>query len=209
VSGDYCDLWMRADEPGTLYFAVGDVSGKGVAASLLMAHIQAAFRSLVETGAPLAELVRRVDRRLLEASIPSHYATLVCGRAGADGLVEIVNAGHCPPLVARGTAVDAIGATGYPIGLIGEDAYEVARLRMADGDALLLYTDGVTEARGPGREEYGQARLEGLLTRRMVESTPRRLVRSVRGDVGRFVGDSAPEDDLTVLALRRSANGAG
>ncbi len=207
VSGDYCDLWVRPDEPGVLYFAVGDVSGKGVAASLLMAHIQAAFRSLLETGTPLADLVRRVDRRLLDASIPSHYATLVCGRAGADGRVEIVNAGHCPPLVARGAAVDAIGPTGYPIGLVGEETYDVARFRMEEGDALLLYTDGVTEARGPGREEYGQERLESLLARRTVDSTPRRLVRAVRGDLGRFVGDSALADDVTVLALRRSTSG--
>ncbi len=208
VSGDYCDLWTVPREGGAVYFAVGDVSGKGVAASLLMAHIQAAFRSLLDAGMPLADLVGRVNRRLLEASIPTHYATLACGRAGADGRVEIVNAGHCPPLVARGSVIDSIGPTGYPIGLVGEHDYEVSHAQMDDGDALVLYTDGLTEALGPDGEEYGQQRVERLLAERARATTPRRLVLAVRGDVTRFIGDSARADDVTVLVLRRSTNGS-
>ncbi len=209
VSGDYCDLWARPDETGTVYFAVGDVSGKGIAASLLMAHIQAAFRSLLESGTPLAELVGRVNRQLLQAAIPSHYATLVCGRASASGRVEIVNAGHCPPLVARRNSVDAVGATGYPIGLVGEHPYDVAQVQLDEGDALVLYSDGLTEARGADGEEYGQERIERLLAERMRGSAPRQIVREVRADMVRFLGDAARADDLTILALRRSGNGRG
>jgi sigma-B regulation protein RsbU (phosphoserine phosphatase) len=203
VSGDYCDLWVRSDEADTVYFAVGDVTGKGVAASLLMSHIQAAFRALAEAETPLADLVGRVNRQLLRAEIPSHYATLVCGRAGADGRVEIVNAGHCPPLVARGGAVDAVGPTGYPIGLVGEHLYDVTHLALEEGDTLVLYSDGLTEARGPGGEEYGQERLESLLSRRTNGTTPRSLVRAIRGDLIEFLGGSEHADDLTLLVLRR------
>src|SRR5262245_27272761 len=205
VSGDYCDLWMRSDDADTIYFAVGDVTGKGLAASLLQSHIQAAFRALFEAETPLAELVGRVNRQLLKASIPSHYATLACGRAGAHGLVEIVNAGHCPPLVARGGAVDAVGPTGYPIGLVGEHPYDVARLTLGEGDTLVLYSDGLTEARGSGGEEYGQERLESLLSRRTNGTAPRGLVRAIRGDLVEFLRGSTHADDLTVLVLRRSS----
>jgi sigma-B regulation protein RsbU (phosphoserine phosphatase) len=204
VSGDYCDLWVSPDDPDTMYFAVGDVSGKGVAASLLMAHLQAAFRALLGARVPLADLVARVNRQLLEASIPTHYATLACGRARADGRVELVNAGHCPPLIARGTGVDRVGPTGFPIGLLSEKPYEVTSLELAQGDALVLYTDGLTEARRPDGEEYGEQRVERLLAQRSTAGAPRHIVQAVRGDLAGFLGDSARTDDLTLLALRRA-----
>jgi sigma-B regulation protein RsbU (phosphoserine phosphatase) len=208
VSGDYCDLWGGTNhEAGIVHFAVGDVSGKGIAPSLLMAHIQAAFRSLLEVGMPLAELVGSVNRRLLQASLSSHYATLVCGRAGLDGRVEIVNAGHSPPLVVQGAAVGAVGATGYPVGLVGDHPYDVTNFRLEEGDALVLYSDGVTEARGPQDEEYGQERLERLLSERGEGLSPRHLVRAIRDDVGRFRVDPTRVDDLTILVLQRSRAG--
>lgn len=205
VSGDYCDLWVHPDESGTVFFAVGDVSGKGVAASLLMAQLQATFRSLLGTGMPLAELVRKVDRQLLAASIPTHYATLVCGRATDDGTVEIVNAGHCLPLVVRPTGVEAIRSTGFPIGLLEDKPFEVERIALGEHDSLVLYTDGLTEARRPDGTEYGQERIEKLLQTR-AGTAPRPLVQAIRQDLAEFLGDGSRSDDLTVLVLRR-ANG--
>jgi sigma-B regulation protein RsbU (phosphoserine phosphatase) len=206
VGGDYCDLWKRPQEDGTVYFAVGDVSGKGVAASLLMAHLQAAFRSLAAAELPLSELVTRINRQLLQVNIPSHYATLVCGRAGRDGRVELVNAGHCPPLVAGAGGVRSIGSTGFPVGLFADRPYEVSSVSLGDGDTLVLYTDGLTEARGPDGSEYGQARVEELLARRAGALAPRELVQSVRTDLDEFLAGSPRADDLTLLALQR-ANG--
>jgi phosphoserine phosphatase RsbU/P len=206
VSGDYCDLWQRPEEPGTVYFAVGDVSGKGVAASLLMAHLQAAFRSLVGAGVPLPELVSRVNRQLLQASLPSHYATLACGRASAGGDVEIVNAGHCPPLVVRRHRIESVGSTGFPIGLVEERPYGVTRLRLAPAEALVLHTDGITEARRGDGEEYGQERLERALAG-AADRSPRVLVHALRSDVAAFVAGAPPADDTTVLALGRSVGG--
>ncbi|MDH3197939.1 MAG: serine/threonine-protein phosphatase [Candidatus Krumholzibacteria bacterium] len=209
VSGDYCDLWRQPDDPNTVYFAVGDVAGKGVAASLLMAHLQASFRSLVGAGLPLAELVARVNEQLVRATIPTHYATLAFGRAGAGGEVEIVNAGHCPPLVVRAGAVEALAPTGFPVGIVSDRPYEVTRLELRDDDALLLYTDGLTEAERFDGDEYGQTRVEQLLSRRSSHTAgARQLVQAVRGDLEAFLGDAKRADDLTVMALRR-ANGAG
>ena len=202
VSGDYCDLWKRPGDDGTVYFAVGDVSGKGVAASLLMAHLQAAFRSLLGAGVPLTELVERVNRQLLQAGISTHYATLACGRVGRGGRVEIVNAGHCPPLLVRDGRVEEIGATGFPVGLLADRPYELHTLDLSRGDALLLYTDGLTEARSPGDDEYGSERLVKLLSRNGVVSS-REIVDRVRQDLAAFMNGASRLDDLTILALRK------
>lgn len=205
VSGDFCDLWVRPEGDDTLYFAVGDVAGKGIAASLLMAHLQSAFRSMIGADVPLPELVGRMNRQLLGASIPSHYATLACGRATSDGRVEIVNAGHCPPLLARGPSVERVAATGFPVGLVEERPYDVVRLQLDPGDTLLLYTDGLSEARLPSGEEYGEARIERELAERARDSAPRQLVRGLREALAGFLGGTQRGDDLTLLALRRAA----
>src|SRR6267143_331059 len=115
VSGDYCDA--VSGDGGSLYFAIGDVSGKGVTASMLMAHLHATLRALVPLNLPLDQLVTRASSLFCESALPSHFATLVLGRAGRSGDVEICNAGHVPPLVARGREVARIASTGIPIGM--------------------------------------------------------------------------------------------
>ena len=204
VSGDFCDLWVPPGDAEFVCFAVGDVAGKGVAASLLMAHLQAAIRSMIDADVPLPDLVRRVNRKLLGASIPTHYATLACGRAHANGLVEIVNAGHCPPLVLRALGIDRVHATGFPVGLVDERPYEVARLRLDPGDTLLLYTDGLSEARLPSGEEYGEGRIERALAAHAGAGRPRHIVRELRRDLDSFLGETPRDDDLTLLVLRRA-----
>ena len=95
VGGDYCEL-IVLDDGKSFFFAVGDVAGKGVAASLLMTHLSAIFRSLLSLDLSLADVVSRANRLFCESTAPAHYATLVCGRATANG-VELCNAGHCRP----------------------------------------------------------------------------------------------------------------
>jgi sigma-B regulation protein RsbU (phosphoserine phosphatase) len=203
VSGDYCDFWKQPGGDGAVFFAIGDVSGKGVAASLLMAHLQAAFRAQPGTDEPLTELVARVNRQLMDASIPTHYATLVCGRASRDGRIELVNAGHCLPLLVRADGVEAIPSTGLPVGLYADRPYGAARIELAAGDALVLYTDGLSEARRPDGAEYGQEGIERHL-RRGRGHTARQLVHALRSDLAEFLGDGSRSDDLTILALQRS-----
>ena len=101
VSGDYCDLVSFEGEDEGLLFVIGDVSGKGVAASMLMSHLHAIFHSLVSFDLSVAQLVERVSRLMCESTLPTHFATLICGKAAKDGKVEICNAGHLPPLVSR------------------------------------------------------------------------------------------------------------
>lgn len=204
VSGDYCDILGARDDKGDLYFAMADVSGKGIAAALLMAHLNASFRSLIQVGLPLQEIVARQNRMLLETNLPSHYATLVCGRADASGRLEICNAGHCPPLVARRGGVDALGTTGYPIGMIGDRSYAVLAEQLAAGDTLLLYTDGLIEARNGGDDEFGQARLTEVLGRHR-ESAPRALADACLGELRSFLDGAPRHDDLSLMVIRRES----
>jgi len=103
VSGDYCDL--VSNETGDLFFLLGDVSGKGIAASMLMAHLHAIFRSLITLDLPVDQLVERANQVFANCTLPAYYATLVCGRARRSGAIELCNAGHCPPLLISKSAV--------------------------------------------------------------------------------------------------------
>jgi phosphoserine phosphatase RsbU/P len=109
VSGDYCDL-IPSD--GQLLFLLGDVSGKGVAASMLMAQLHALFRSLTQMSLPLGQIVTHVNRFFCESALAGQYATLVCGLAKSTGEVEIHNAGHCPAIVVGRGGAFRIESTG-------------------------------------------------------------------------------------------------
>lgn len=202
VSGDYCDLVSAED--GSLYFMLGDVSGKGVAASMLMAQLHAMFRTLISVGLPLNQLVERASRVFCESTLPTHYATLVCGRADSSGEVEICNAGHLPPLLARATGgVTALEATGLPLGVFCNEQFTCDRVRLAEGDALLLYTDGLSESQNILGEEYGRERLSRLVGERHAPA-PAELIKTCVRDLSAFRAGTPVTDDLTILALRRA-----
>ncbi|MGC2311573.1 MAG: SpoIIE family protein phosphatase, partial [Candidatus Acidiferrales bacterium] len=118
VSGDYCDV-IPDGAAGDVFFALGDVSGKGVAASLLMTQLHGIFRSLVNSNLPLDQLVARVSRLFCESTTAGQYATLVCGRASASGAVELCNAGHLPVFLLRDGEVRSLEAKGMPLGMFG------------------------------------------------------------------------------------------
>ena len=202
VSGDYCDLVIPDGGDGDLYFAVADVSGKGVAAALLMAHLNASFRSLIQVGVPLPEILSRQNRLLLDSHLPSQYATLVCGRARRGGVVEICNAGHWPPLVTRGERIEALEEGGLPIGMIGERRYETATVTLEPGETLFLYTDGLVEARDTRDLEFGATRLGETLSRHRAKC-PRPLADALLETLGEFLRGARPADDLSLMAIRR------
>jgi sigma-B regulation protein RsbU (phosphoserine phosphatase) len=199
VGGDYCEV--AALSPGSLFFAVGDVSGKGVAASLLMTHLSAILRSLLSLDLTLKEMVVRANRLFCESTAPAQYATLVCGRASASG-VEFCNAGHCPPMLVQRNGITTVESTGLPLGLFCDGQYEVRRLTLDKGDSLALYSDGITEARNPGDEEYGEERLIHSL-REHLRSDPGAVTDAVLRDVVQFLGNRPLADDMTLLVLRR------
>lgn len=200
VSGDYCDL-IRLDD-GTSLFLLGDVMGKGVAASMLTAHLHAIFRSLCTPERPLAELVAKANRVFSEGTLTGFFATLVCGRLRPDGEVETCNAGHCLPLHLYGGEVRRIEPTGLPLGLFADAAYACARRTLAVGDRLLVHSDGLSEAMDAGGEVYGDERLARWLGRQR-PSSPDGLLAGLLDDVSDFRGGAALADDLTVMVIGR------
>ena len=202
VSGDFCDIIPCPGAPGDFYFIIGDVSGKGVAASLFMAHLNAIFRSLVEPGIPVEELVDRANVQIMKNPIASHYATLICGRARPAGEVEICNAGHCPPIVVGGGRTVPVAASGFPLGMFGGSAFTAERIALEPGESLFLYTDGLTEERGKDGEEYGVDRLLKTLAA-VAEQEPGPIASKILEEASAFRTADGWRDDLTLLILRR------
>ncbi len=206
VSGDYCDVVLPPEDDGHSYFLVGDVSGKGVAASLLMANLHATFRTLLAGRLPVETLMERANRLFCESTIASQYATLVCAKASPDGDVEIANGGHCPVLVASGGRTHVLQSGGLPLGMFCGSKYTSERCHLDRGDVMLLYTDGVIEARNRDDAEYGQERLVAMFgaldgTSRQ---TARGLAQACLDDLAAFLAGGAHHDDVTVMAVRRT-----
>jgi sigma-B regulation protein RsbU (phosphoserine phosphatase) len=198
VSGDYCDL-IQSD--GQLLFLLGDVSGKGVAASMLMAQLHALFRSLTEMSLPLGQIVTHVNRFFCGSALAGQYATLVCGLAKPSGEVEIHNAGHCPAIVVGRGGAYSIESSGLPLGMFLETEFSATRVQLETGDTLFLYTDGLSEASNES-DEYGVDRVMTLV-REQVGRQPAELIAACLDDVRAFTNGGPNFDDMTVLALRR------
>lgn len=200
VSGDYCDLIPAED--GSLFFMLGDVSGKGVAASMLMAHLHAMIRALTGIGLPLVQMVERASRLFCESTLAAQYATLVCGRADTSGNIELCNAGHLPPLLAQKTAVRPIHSTGLPLGLFCSEEFSVEKVRLTAGDRLVLFTDGLSESQNPQGEEFGvDPLIEMMKTPHLLSADG--LVRSCVSQASDFRSGNPARDDLTLMVIER------
>ncbi len=181
---------------------VGDVSGKGVAASMLMAHLHAMLRALTGIGLPLAQMVERASRVFCESTLANQFATLVCGRAEKNGCVELCNAGHLAPLLGQGTDVTSIDSTGLPLGLFCSEEFTVDRVRLSAGDRLILFTDGLSEAQNPEGDEFGVEQISELArTQRSLPAAE--FVSSCVSKVAGFCSGIPHRDDLTLMVIER------
>jgi len=202
VSGDYCDV-ITGENLEESFFLVGDASGKGVSASLLMSQMHAIFRTLIGSLPGLTDLFSRANRLLTETTGSAYFATLVCAAVNGSGRVRIINAGHCPPLVVRRGRVEEGESTGLPLGLFYSAEYDCRYVELEPGDFLLFYTDGLTETLDPNEEQYGVERLKSLV-RGNANLSSGELVETIVRDVTSFRGSSPRQDDLTIMLIRRS-----
>ncbi len=202
VSGDYCDLIPAGDHTQDYYFFLGDVSGKGVAASLLMSHLHAVFRGLIGAGLGLNEMVVRANRIFCESTMPESFATLICGRASPSGGIEIINAGHLPAMVVRDGRVKTVSSTGLPLGLFCQQRYEKEEVQLNSGGLFFAFTDGLPESRNPGGSEYGLERISNSLAS-LSRRSPRELIQSCLHDLSHFISGTLPMDDIALMVLQR------
>ena len=206
VGGDLYDFFMVDDR--RLCFLIGDVSGKGVPASLFMAVTKALARSFATrlAGGP-AEIVSAANLDLSRENVETLFVTLLLGVLDVEsGQLELVNAGHEGPWrLGAGRRLEQViaGPTegGPPLCVVEDFDYRVHRVQLLPGDRLCMVTDGITEAANAAQELYGNVRLRAALAGLDAASDAATITRTVREDVGRFVAGAEPSDDLAILVL--------
>jgi len=199
VGGDYCDV--IPDERGGLHFIIADVSGKGVAAAMLTANLRAVMRALLPMGLPLQKMLVQANRLFCESKLPMQYATLIVGHSSANGEVELVNAGHLPGMILRGSEVELFESNDLPLGMFCEQDFTPIRTQLRASDTLVLFTDGVCETENPAGEEYGTDALRTFLLQNGL-CCPERLVEACRNHVEQFRAGGERADDETLLAIQ-------
>jgi sigma-B regulation protein RsbU (phosphoserine phosphatase) len=211
VGGDFYDYFFIDDH--RLAFAIGDVTGKGVPAALFMAVTRTLLRATALRGSEPAECLASVNDALCGEDGGPLFVTCFYGVLDTrSGRIEFSNAGHNPPYLLRADGhIDATAqAGGFMLGAFAGTAYKQASLDLQPGDALVLYTDGVTEAADGADAQYGEERLEACLARLggngLVAADG--IVQGVVADVAGFVGDAAQADDITMLVLKWAASGS-
>jgi len=201
VGGDFFNYFpLPPDEAAVL---VGDVSGKGVPAALLMANLQATLRARLAYEKDLAQLAERLDHELDGTEPGRLYLTLFLAILdGGSGRLRYVNAGHATPLlVRRAGGIERLESTGRPLGLYAGGGFEERVLRVERGDVLFLCTDGLIDAEDPRGEPFGSQRLEELLEAQPGGSAAALLAR-VQAALERHRGAGEASDDATIVALR-------
>jgi phosphoserine phosphatase RsbU/P len=208
VGGDYYDVLRieTGDASARCLFCVADVSGKGIAASLLMSNIQATLRALLGREASLAELARCTNELLYSSTPGNKYVTaILLGVEPATGACRYVNGGHSEGLLLRASGkVERLPPTGLALGMFPGAAYDEVPFTIEAGDLLALYSDGVTEAMNEDEEEFGLERL-GRVLRENASANAGDIVAAVLDRVDRFVGQAPQFDDITLLVLKRVA----
>jgi serine phosphatase RsbU (regulator of sigma subunit) len=205
IGGDYYDfLQLWGDRWG---IAIGDVSGKGIGAALLMASLQASLRSqALHAHSDLAGLIGDVDQ-LVYAASPDHlFASLFYAEYDTTSrMLRYVNAGHNSPLVVRWKdgqcKLSRLKAGGNPIGILKGSTFESSAIQLQPGDMLVAYTDGITEAENAQGEQWGCRRLENLL-RTCRDSNPEKMIRSILEEIEQFTSGAAQRDDVTLMVIR-------
>jgi sigma-B regulation protein RsbU (phosphoserine phosphatase) len=204
VSGDYFDFHRLCETQIT--FTLGDVAGKGISAALLMATVQASFRSSIQNcppGVSTARLVTDLNQQLYNNTAPEKFATFFFGIYDEpSGVLHYTNAGHLPPILLRGNDAQLLEVDGMVVGAFPFARYGESSIQLEPGDLLLLYTDGISEPQNEYGEMFGEDRLIELL-RKNAKQPDTVVVQAIRNAVQEWTGSADLQDDMTLLIVRR------
>ena len=206
IGGDYYDFIERPD--GRVIITLGDVSGKGTSAALLMTSLHAAIHAQSSTSQSLVETIAAVNRYLAETIPPNRFATLFYAELDPQsGALSFLNAGHNPPLIvhAAGT-MEQLAAGGMPLGIMPNAPYREGRTQLQPGDALVIYSDGVTETQNTAGEEFGPVRLYDVVARNL-ERSAAAIRDQIESALTKFAQGTDSVDDITLVIVKRQAEG--
>lgn len=202
IGGDYYDYVERAD--GKVIVALGDVSGKGTAAALLMSSLHAAVHAQISAKSSLEQTIVSVNEYLSENTPSNRFVTLFLGELDPEtGILRFINAGHNPPIVARASGeIELLEAGGLPLGLMSFAEYESGQITLGSGDVLVVYSDGVSEANNIKDDEFGLDRLKNVIKAHM--GRPASAIRDkVESALSEFTGTAPANDDITLVIVKR------
>jgi serine phosphatase RsbU (regulator of sigma subunit) len=203
VGGDYFDFIRTKGDRWAI--CLGDVSGKGTPAALLMANLQATLRSQTLSEIPVDELVNRSNRLMCQSMDSERFVTLFFAELDPTSHeVSYCNAGHEQPLLVSGDALSRLETTGVAVGVISNHVYQKREFALKPGDLVVIYTDGVTDAVNARHEAFGLPRLEATIKAHRNEPA-KTLIESIVKAVHGHAGGEPQYDDLTLVAIRRSA----
>ena len=206
VGGDLVD-YLEIDE-NRLGLALGDVAGKGLGAAMFMAKLQSTLRAIAPNFDTLSDLGEAVNQIIIRDGLPGRFISLVyLELAPEDGQVRVLNAGHLPPLVVHTDSVEEMPKGAPALGLMSTANFTEQHVDLAPGDLMVVFSDGLTEARNEIQMFFGEERLQALLPSLRglsAEAAGTRLLDAVE----RFAGEARPNDDLSMIVLKRLAGPA-
>src|SRR5436853_5098402 len=205
IGGDYYDFIQCKNDP-CLTIAVGDVSGKGTGAALLMSSLHAAVRAQAQTRRSISEVMSEINQYIFENSPSNKFLTLFYGELDPDtGEVCYSNAGHNPPILLRKSGETLrLEAGGLPVGVMPGSRYVEEKVVLEPGDVLVVYSDGISESVNLADEEFGDVRLIEV-SRKNLDRSASGLRDKIDEALSRFVGTAAPIDDMTLMIVKRDA----
>ncbi len=202
IGGDYYDFIPRHD--GKMLVALGDVSGKGTSASLLMSSLHAAMHAQVAAKTALEEMIVSINVYLAENTPANRFITLFAAELDVtNGGLKFINAGHNPPLIGRADGtIEQLPSGGLPLGIMPFAQYEVDTAQLNSGDVLVIYSDGVSEANNINEDEFGMERLEKVISEN-VKASASGIRDKVESALSTFTGTAAPNDDITLVIVKK------
>jgi serine phosphatase RsbU (regulator of sigma subunit)/pSer/pThr/pTyr-binding forkhead associated (FHA) protein len=207
IGGDYYDYIPRHD--GHIVIALGDVSGKGTSAALLMSSLHAAMHAQTSARQSIVETIAAVNKYLAETIPANRFVTLFCAELDPlTGIVTFINAGHNPPLIAHASGtMEQLAAGGIPLGITPDAVFNEGRAQLQHGDVLVIYSDGVSETQNATGEEFGVMRLYEVVARNLDASAAGMRDR-IEAALTKFAQGTDSVDDLTLVIVKRQAEGA-
>jgi sigma-B regulation protein RsbU (phosphoserine phosphatase) len=200
VGGDFYDFVSLGE--GMLGIAIGDASGHGLPAALLVRDVVTGLRMGIEKDLKIAPVFERLNRVVHRSNLTSRFVSVFYGELAANGNLIYVNAGHQPPLLFSNRGIESLDIGGTVVGPLPEVAFERGVIRVPRDSTLLMCTDGILERRGADGEFFGEERLVELVGRHRREEA-RDVVDRVYSEVWEFGGGRAWEDDATLVIVRR------